>query len=413
LQAWRKAISDDPRQTTARALSRGQLNDHIPQLLDAFERKLRSQPGGAAARSADVTTKREEIKHGLHRWQQGYRLSELMHEWGYIQICLFDELDNFARTHSEIEAETLMEASRQMITLVNEAVAESSVQFERMQQAEARARMGDLERALSSLHEIEQRRSDLIRDVVHDLNGNVLGVTMMAKLLGRTDVEEAARAEFSKLLYQGVESVTDMLEDLTELARLEAGRETREISEFDAAAVATELGETLGLFASERGLFLKLEGPDVLAVEGDPVRIRRLLQNLLLNALKYTGQGGVTLSWGVENDSWWLRVQDTGPGLVAGSGAPMVAGLKEATASARESGVKEAAQQGETSQVLTPAPEGSNPTRIASAEPGEGIGLSIVKRLCELLDASLEMASSAEAGTTFRVVLPQKYGAQQ
>jgi signal transduction histidine kinase len=300
-----------------------------------------------------------------------------------------------------------------MITLVNEAVAESSVQFERMQQAEARARMGDLERALSSLHEIEQRRSDLIRDVVHDLNGNVLGVTMMAKLLGRTDVEEAARAEFSKLLYQGVESVTDMLEDLTELARLEAGRETREISEFDAAAVATELGETLGLFASERGLFLKLEGPDVLAVEGDPVRIRRLLQNLLLNALKYTGQGGVTLSWGVENDSWWLRVQDTGPGLVAGSGAPMVAGLKEATASARESGVKEAAQQGETSQVLTPAPEGSNPTRIASAEPGEGIGLSIVKRLCELLDASLEMASSAEAGTTFRVVLPQKYGAQQ
>jgi signal transduction histidine kinase len=43
------------------------------------------------------------------------------------------------------------------------------------------------------------------------------------------------------------------------------------------------------------------------------------------------------------------------------------------------------------------------------SQPGEGIGLSIVKRLCELLDASLEVASSPDTGTTFRVVLPLHY----
>ncbi|MGZ4808467.1 MAG: ATP-binding protein, partial [Thermoanaerobaculia bacterium] len=45
-----------------------------------------------------------------------------------------------------------------------------------------------------------------------------------------------------------------------------------------------------------------------------------------------------------------------------------------------------------------------------SQQPGEGVGLSIVKRLCELLDASLELATKPGQGTTFRVILPRSYG---
>jgi signal transduction histidine kinase len=59
--------------------------------------------------------------------------------------------------------------------------------------------------------------------------------------------------------------------------------------------------------------------------------------------------------------------------------------------------------------VLIPAAGGPVGMRSGYQQPGEGIGLSIVKRLCELLDASLEMASSAEKGTTFRVVFPRYY----
>src|SRR5579862_539286 len=84
LQAWRNAADADPKQTTVGALTRSQFNDHIPQVLDAFEQKLRARPGGAADKAADLITKREEVKHGLHRWQQGYRLQELMHEWGHL-----------------------------------------------------------------------------------------------------------------------------------------------------------------------------------------------------------------------------------------------------------------------------------------------------------------------------------------
>lgn len=409
LQVWRNAIGADPQLTTARALSRGQLNDHIPQVLDAFEHKLRSRPGGKEAQAADRLTKKEEVKHGLHRWQQGYRLPELMREWGHLQLCLFDELNAFAGAHPEIERDTMVEVAREMISLVNEAVSESCNQYERMQQAEARGRVSDLEGALASINEIERRRASLIREAVHDLSGNVFGVTLAAKVLGEADIPKAEREEFSLLLQQGVQSVSAMLSDLTELARLESGKETRVISEFDAGALVTELGDANRPVADSRGLFLKVEGPSQLAVDSDPSKVRRLLQNLLLNALKYTEHGGVILSLGVEDESWWLMIKDTGPGLQAGPNAPLVVGLKEATASARESDEKAAAIQGEVSQVLVPATGGSPAPRTSVAQPGEGIGLSIVKRLCELLDASLEVASSPETGTTFRVVLPRHY----
>ena len=409
LQAWRSAIGADPQLTTARALSRGQLNDHIPQVLDAFEHKLRSRPGGQEAQAADRLTKKEEVKHGLHRWQQGYRLPELMREWGHLQLCLFNELDAFGAAHPEIERGTMVEVAREMISLVNEAVSESCNQYERMQQAEARGRMSDLEGALASINEIERRRASLIREAVHDLSGNVFGVTLAAKVLGTADIPEAEREEFSLLLQQGVQSVSSMLSDLTELARLESGKETRVISEFDAGALVTELGDATRPIADSRGLFLKVEGPSQLVVDGDPSKVRRLLQNLLLNALKYTVRGGVILSLGVEGESWWLMIKDTGPGLQTGPSAPLVVGLKEATASARESDEKAAAIQGEVSNVLVPAIGGSPVVRASVAQPGEGIGLSIVKRLCELLDASLEVASSPDTGTTFRVVLPRHY----
>jgi signal transduction histidine kinase len=407
LQAWWKAADSDPKQTTVRALTRGQFIDHIPQVLDAFEQKLRARPGGAADRAADVVTRREETKHGLHRWQQGYRLQELMHEWGHLQLCLFEVVETYAAAHPEFESGSLAEAIHLMITLVNEAISESTAQYERMQQAEAAGRLSDLEGALASISGIERRRAALIHDAVHDLNGNVFGVSLVARVLAAPDIAAAERADFTKQLEQGMQSVTTMLYDLKELARLEAGRETRQITEFDAAAVVIELGNANRQIAAGRGLFLEVKGPSTLSVYGDSGKTRRLLQNLLLNALKYTVHGGVTVSLGVEGDNWWLMVKDTGPGILGGPGAPMVVGLKEATASARESDENAAAISGQIPHVLVSA--GATLAQAANQQPGEGVGLSIVKRLCELLDASLEMASAAGTGTTFRVVLPRRY----
>ncbi len=409
LAAWRKAAEADPEQTTAHGLTRGQFNDHIPEVLDAFEQLLRSPPGGANAQDAIVDKKAEEVKHGLHRWQQGYRLQELMHEWGHLQLCLFEELNDFAKAHPEIDRETLVEANRQMVSMVNAAISGSAAQYERMQQAEAAGHLEDLTLALTRVNEIERRRSTLIHQAVHDLKSNAFGVSIAAGLLGNAEIADAQRVEFASLVKQGVHEVTAMLGELMELARLEAGQEIREINTFDAAALITELCNVNRPFSRARGLFLKMDGPAPFVVEGDSGKVRRLLQNLVLNALKYTESGGVILSWGEEKKNWWLMVKDTGPGLLSGPSAPMSVGLKEATASARESDEKTAEAKGESSHVLAPTLGESTAMSPSHPQPGEGIGLSIVKRLCELLDASLEMASSAKSGTTFRVVFPRRY----
>jgi len=408
LAGWRKLDNADPEQTTGRSLTRGQFLDHIPAILDTYGHKLRSRLGGEAARAADVEIEEGGVKHGLHRWQQGYRLKELVSECGNFQICVFEELGSIFADHPELEHATLLEAQRQLLQMINEIISGSAAQYERMQQAEAGDRVRDLMSALAEVDEIEQRRATLIHQAVHDLNSDVFGVSMAATHISRTDLAETDRVKSAALLQRAVQGLSSVLGELMDLARLEAGQENREIAGFDAGSLISDLCDINQPFAKERNLFLSTEGPAQLPAEGDAEKVRRVAKNLLVNALKYTESGGVIVSWGEEKENWWLMVKDTGPGMLTEAGTSLADGLQEATASAKESDEKSAALKGEASQVLPPK-NTATPTRHSQHQPGEGIGLSIVKRLCELLDASLEIASSAEAGTTFRVVFPRQY----
>lgn len=407
LQAARIAADQDPEQTTVSSLTRAQFNDHIPIVLDAFARKLQSIPRTRSEATADAQRNQQEVKHGLHRWQQGYRLRELLHEWGHLHHCLFNELETFAATHPEIDRATVAEANRQLISLVNEAVSQSTGQYARLQQDEAAGHLRDLQRALAEMKEWERRRAELIHQAVHDLRGNVQSVSSVAEVLREADIPDVERVLFVDMLQQGAEAVSTMMGGLMDLARLEAGQEERVIAPFDASALIAEFCATNQPVARKKNLTLKVEGAVTLPVEGDAGKIRRILQNLVLNAIKYTESGGVIVSVGEEGSgNWWLKIEDTGPGLLAGPGSPMAGDLKEATASARESDKN--AAKGESSHVLPASANGPVRTPMCQ-QSGEGIGLSIVKRLCELLDASLELASSAESGTTFRIVFPRTY----
>lgn len=410
LESWHKAADADPEQTTVNFLTRAQFHDHIPQLLNAFERKLSARPGGNGAAAADRAKTEEDVKHGLQRWQQGYRLAELMHEWGHLHLCIFDELEIFANAHPAIERSTMAIAHRELAMLINEGVNESAGQYARMQQAEAAGQARDLQRSLDSITALTRDRAELIHQAVHDLRGNVQSMSTAAEVLRDANIAANEREQFANLVQQGVESVSTMLGELMSLARLEAGQEKRDITEFDASRTITELCTLAQPIALEKKLFLKTEGAYTLVVQGDANKVRRILQNLTFNALKYTESGGVTLNWGQENERWWVTVKDTGPGILAGPGAPITVGMQDATESAREAAAEATATTGEAPTVLPPPLKGSIPPRRKDQQSGEGIGLSIVKRLCELLDASLELSSSAENGTTFRVVFPSRYG---
>jgi signal transduction histidine kinase len=158
-------------------------------------------------------------------------------------------------------------------------------------------------------------------------------------------------------------------------------------------------------------LYLKMDGPRTLPVEGDRTKVLRILQNLLLNAIKYTPRGGVTVTWGLDNgrdtDRWTFSIKDTGPGIDENAAAPFAQELHDATKAADEATEANTDRRRDIDAATTlPSASGALPP---SQQPGEGVGLSIVKRLCELLDAGLELATEPGQGTTFRVILPRSY----
>ncbi len=408
LRAWRQAVAKDSELTSPSALPRNQFNDHIPELLEAYELRLKrgALPETAAAQQ---TSKDDSAKHGLLRWQQGYHLREVMLEWGHLQLCLVAELENYSEAKPNLDMRVMRVAWRALAELCSRGVNESATAYFRLRQAEATGHVQDLELTISQVRELERQRAELLRQAAHDLRGHVGVVKNVTVGLGR-DAPEETRERFLGLLQKSVESLNAMLEDVMNLARLTAGQEKRQIEMTDVTEIFSELSASMEPLARERGLYLHSSGPPRLEVECDRIKLRRIAQNLLLNALKYTVTGGVTVTWGESRDNdpkrWMLSVQDTGPGFHSGPGAPLVGALKVATQEVHEvehdaSASDDAADAAETSRA--------NRQRVAQHVRGEGIGLSIVKRLCDLLDASVEVDSVANHGTTFRVVLPRHY----
>jgi len=413
LRAWRKAIDRDPDMTTGASLPRAQLDDHIPSLLDTFEKSLRRMTTAEPA-PLKVDAKGDASAHGLQRWQQGYDVREVTREWGRLQLCVAEELERYASSHPECDPEVMSIARRVWAELCTDGASESVSKYFQLQQIEAEGHVHDLAEALEQLREMERNRAELWRQAAHDLRGNVGVVMNVTAGLALQSAAIPSRDKFLPMLQKNVASLYSLLEDVMDLARLQAGHEHREVKRFDAATVLTQLCERMQPMAEQQGLFLKVDGPDTLPVEGDAVKVQRIAQNLLLNALKYTPRGGVTVSWGDSrrNDAqrWMLCVIDTGPGFHAGPGAPMAGALEEATEEARQ--VEETARTGVKGAAhdASSPDDGSVDSVPVHQERGEGIGLSIVKRLCELLDATIEMDSTLGEGTALRVVFPRSYG---
>ena len=415
MQAWRKAIDRDPEMSAGASLPRAQLNDHVPDLLEVFGRKL-SAGTGKQRQMLDDEHKDDAAAHGLQRWQQGYDLREVTREWGKLQLCMADELESYASAHAHLHIGTMPVARRTWTEMCAEGVSESTAKYFHLQQLEAVGHVQDLEEALHQMRTLEQQRADLWREAAHDLRGNLGVVVNTTEGLNLQGVSESSRDKLVRMLNRNVASLRSLFEDVTSLARLQAGQEQRQVRPFDAAAVLRELCERMQPLAAGRDLYLHVEGPDTLMVEGDAIKTQRIAQNLLLNAIKYTVRGGMTISWGDsrKNDTnrWMLCVQDTGPGFHAGPGAPIAGALEEATEEARHVDATEEARGAPQSapEPARPAPADDD-RRPVNQERGEGIGLSIVKRLCELLDATVEIDTVPEVGSTLRVLFPRAYGA--
>jgi signal transduction histidine kinase len=411
LSDWRQRVRDDPQLVTGNTLPVAKLNDHLTAILENFERRLlaldaEERKASEAAQIGDAAA------HGLHRWQQGYDFAELARELGRLNESVVRGIDRCAAANAIVDQTLLARIHAIWATVFGIAVSSSADQFAQLRQIESVGQVRDMEAALAKVRDLEAQRASLWEQAAHDLRGNVAVVAMATAGLTRARASEANRERFLVSLDQNVQSLTALLRDVTTLARLQGGQENRNVADFDVPIVLRDLVDSTQELARERGLLLSAGGPEALLVAGDKTKVRRIVQNLLLNALRYTRQGSVRVGWGDDPESprlrWYVEVRDTGPGLPEAGARPVSAAIH--TASEQSKRVAQAEAAGDVAHVPIADVPASEPQRDAPVSPaGEGIGLSIVKRLCTLLDATMEIESRRGQGTAFRVIFPKCY----
>ena len=413
LDAVRDAVIHDPEISTSRTLARPGFFDHLPQVIDALVERLHrlSTLGRCSTSPRALAPERVPAgQHGHHRWRQGYSLTEAIAEWRHLSALLNEEIEAHTRGTPVLSQIARAAAMREVAEFIADGIRASAERHTEMQRAEAAERAAELRAALEKVRTLERERTKTWRQAIHDLRGSLGAISNASALIKHTDASPKVRVLSQEALSNGLASLREMLNDLASLARLEAGQERMRLSSFDVSQVLRELCVTLRPLAMNRELALEMDGPEALEVEGDGMRVQRIAQNLLINALKYTEQGGVWVSWWADANApqprWILLVKDSGPGFDANHEGPMAAAM-QSPADGASSVISEHSTKSDEPPRVADAP--ATVTELHGPVFGEGIGLSIVKQLCELLGASIELKTEPGRGTTFRVVFPARY----
>ncbi|SMG47739.1 hybrid sensor histidine kinase/response regulator [Paracoccus sp. J56] len=240
-------------------------------------------------------------------------------------------------------------------------------------EARVTARTEELAAALANAERANSARVRFVAAASHDL----LQPLSAAKLFvasARDDAGDSALRGTLEKAHNALLSVEGILSALLDLSRLESGGTEIEIAPLSMKLLLAQLTDEFAPLAAAKGLRLRIMSCR-LAVQSDATYLRRILQNLIGNAIRYTVSGRVLVGARRRGDHLRIEVHDTGPGI-----AP------------------------EHQQAIFR--EFHRVEGTASAAQGMGLGLAIVERACALLDHRLELHSVPGRGTLFSVELP-------
>jgi signal transduction histidine kinase len=225
-------------------------------------------------------------------------------------------------------------------------------------------------------------KADFLAIVSHDLRTPLNAILGYADLLHMgipEPVPQSARERLQRIR-TAAKHVLYLLDELLGFARLEAGREELHLKDVDLRDIGREVAAVAEPLASDRGLRFALDEPNgSVRLRTDPDKVRQILLNLAGNAVKYTRRGEVRVTLGGEDHRRAeLRVTDTGIGI----------------------------EPQHLSRIFEPFWQAEATPRVR--EGGTGLGLSVVRRLVQLLGGEVLVESTPGAGSTFTVTLPNR-----
>lgn len=160
----------------------------------------------------------------------------------------------------------------------------------------------------------QQAQQDFLANVSHDLKTPLTSIQGYSQAIMDGAASDPIAA--ARIIYDEAARLNRMVVELTDLARLQAGRLSMHMSALDMGQLTEAVGQRLSIVAREKGIDLRLETMPMPEVAGDGDRLAQVLTNLISNAINYTPSGGaVTVRTQVANNGVEVSVQDTGIGI--------------------------------------------------------------------------------------------------
>ena len=233
----------------------------------------------------------------------------------------------------------------------------------------------ELEKARDYAEDLLRAREKLMLTITHDIKapaGSIIGYTDLLERL----IIDKRQMFYLENMKSSAQHLLALVTSLLDYHRLEAGKMDLNPVAFRPYRLLEEIYNSFLPLAEKKGITLRYASDMAhdLTLEGDPFRIRQIVENLLSNALKFTAEGSITLTADYSGVRFSFSVEDTGCGMTE-------------------------TEQGKIFDEFTRLPG-------AQGQEGFGLGLSITRKLVELQNGQISVDSTPGQGSRFRVVIP-------
>ncbi len=238
----------------------------------------------------------------------------------------------------------------------------------------------ELKKQKAKISEASQLKTSFIGNISHELRTPLNSIITLSGVLGRRLEGQISKEEQSYLniIERNGTHLLELINDFLDYSRLETGKEETEIVRFDLNTMIDDIVFLLRPQADQKGIDLWFtRTKDPLLIESDPDKCRRILQNLIVNAIKFTPEGHVEITVSSHPSHTDIRVKDTGIGI----------------------------ESEKIPLIFEEFRQADNTT--SRNYGGTGLGLSIAKRYAELLGGTILVESQPAKGSAFTLRLPR------
>ncbi|MNS34443.1 Signal transduction histidine-protein kinase BarA [compost metagenome] len=246
---------------------------------------------------------------------------------------------------------------------------------------ELEARNVVLDRLSREAQAANKLKSEFLATMSHELRtplNSIIGYTEVVLSGMHQPLQPMTEKHLNVVLRNG-RHLLALINDVLDLSKVEAGRETLQVTPVDPLAALETAVANIEPMATRKGLTVTLAvDPDIGPVDADEAKLRQILLNLVSNAVKFTKQGSVRVHAESRPDGWIVEVADTGIGIDPAHQDLIFDAFRQVDASTtREAG-------------------------------GTGLGLAIARRLARLMGGDVTVASALGQGATFTLSLPRR-----